>query len=274
MPELVDLQAYQRERDRIITEFEAKVAEMQGQIDSLHIEIATIEGQVSYWGGLRDSWLAKWNSARELKIAYTSFVANTGENRIQPSNSLRIAYINAWGTEALKLISLKKPEPTYVKPEFKTRDNVERMKIGFQDYTVEQLKIEADKAPLIYASQKPSWKMAAKEVLWERNLQYPSLIDVVSIAESYISSLSSQNSTATGQYNFADNEYRTAWTALESKTRHMRDLELAKEAAEEEKRGALALWEVEYQAALERKRIETGSIGRDLELGYPTMENY
>ncbi|GAI39673.1 unnamed protein product, partial [marine sediment metagenome] len=70
----------------------------------------------------------------------------------------------------------------------------------------------------------------------------------------------------------ADNEYRAAWTTLESKTRHMRDLQLAKEASQEEKRGALALWEAEYQAALERKRIEIDSIARDIALGYPTMD--
>ncbi len=52
----------------------------------------------------------------------------------------------------------------------------------------------------------------------------------------------------------------------------MRDLQLAKEAAEEEKRGALALWEAEYQAALERRRIEIASIARDIALGYPTMD--
>ncbi len=215
MPELVDLEAYQRERDRIIAEFEAKVAEIQGQIDSLHIEIATIEGQVSYWGGLRESWLAKWNSARELELAYTSFIANIGENRIDASDSLKSAYKSAWGTEALQLVSLKKPEPTYTKPEFKTRADVETYKIRMEDESVEQLKIEADKAPLKYASVKPAWKMAAKELLWEQNLQYPSLIDVLSIAESYISTLSSQNSTATGQYILADNEYRAAWTTLD-----------------------------------------------------------
>ncbi|GAI35977.1 unnamed protein product, partial [marine sediment metagenome] len=81
-----------------------------------------------------------------------------------------------------------------------------------------------------------------------------------------------QLATAQTNLNQGRNALWAAQNSLEAKTRHMRDLQLAKEAAKQEKRGALALWESEYQAAMERKRIEIASIGRDLALGYPTME--
>ncbi|GAI63365.1 unnamed protein product, partial [marine sediment metagenome] len=35
--------------------------------------------------------------------------------------------------------------------------DVERIKIRFEAYTVEQLKAEADRAPLVYASWKPTF---------------------------------------------------------------------------------------------------------------------
>jgi DNA-directed RNA polymerase subunit RPC12/RpoP len=52
----------------------------------------------------------------------------------------------------------------------------------------------------------------------------------------------------------------------------MRDLQLVLDAAKTEKIDALGDWESDYQAAQERRRIEIGSIARDLALGYPLMD--
>lgn len=87
-----------------------------------------------------------------------------------------------------------------------------------------------------------------------------------------VSEANKQFATAQTNLNQGRNALSAAQNTLEAKTRHMRDLQLAKEAAEEEKRGALALWEAEYEATKERKRIEIQSIARDLALGYPTMD--
>ncbi|MBA7627712.1 hypothetical protein ES703_35179 [subsurface metagenome] len=103
----------------------------------------------------------------------------------------------------------------------------------------------------------------------------------VLIGHCYITtdSLNSQRATlqtelasAQSDLSYYCSQLSAAQIALEANTRHMRDLQLAKEAAEEERRGAIALWNAEYEAAQERKRIELDSIARDLMLGYPEMD--
>ena len=281
--ELVDLEEYLKRRDELIVEFNAKIAEVQAQIDSLNVEIVTIEGQVSYWGGLRDSWLAKWDSAKVILDAYNKLTkevyvslpsipverwpvvrAGLGQvfmydhhTRLKwfPDANTFEDYGYGWNEIEMKDISWFYDKPI-----------VESIRSELTGAVTDQIDTPhyEDYKPLLIV---PESILANYKSAWDTDA-----IDEHSGGRYIWSPLETQVSSAESGYNFADGEYQAAWIALESKTRHMRDLQLAKEASEEEKRGALALWEVEYQAALERKRIEIASIARDVALGYPTMD--
>ncbi len=223
MPELVDLETYQRETDRIIAEFEAKVALIQVQIDSLQVEIVSVEGQISLWGSEVKNLEAQfsiWQQREETaQFLYDALVRNY---KWEINNACE-EFNNAWSNYA----------------------QVERVATLWLDY----VKIWMPPGTLVHSKAR---SIEVRDMLvFEANQQ-------LSITQSNLTEGRSALSSAQD--------------ILESKVRHMRDLQLAKEAHEEEKRGALALWEAEYQASLERKRIEITSITRDVSLNYPTMD--
>ncbi len=223
MSELVDLEAYQRETDRIIAEFDAKIALIQVQIDSLEVEIATVEGQISLWSSDVENLEALFSVWQQRKKTADFLYDALVRNYKWEINNACEEFNNTWSNYA----------------------QIERVATLWLDY----VKIWMPPGTLVHS------KARSIEV---RDMLVSEANQQLSITQSNLtegrSALSSTQNT------------------LESKVRHMRDLQLAKEADEEEKRGALALWEAEYQASLERKRIEIASITRDLSLNYPTMD--
>ncbi|MBA7496627.1 hypothetical protein ES702_07236 [subsurface metagenome] len=229
---LVDLEEYQREKERIIAEFDIKIANLEDEISRLVQEILEAEEQISIWTEKVEdlqTQVATWQQRKEsADFLYDSLVRNY---KWEINNAV-LAFNSAWDGYA----RVKRVNKWWLGT------------IGFLlDYV--HIWMPLDEQIAEYANQTVV-----------RNL-------LVNHANTELSSSQTQLSHARASL--------SSWEhTLESKTRHSRDLQLAKEAAEEEKRGALSLWEAEYQAAIERKRIEIASIARDIVLGYPTMEAY
>lgn len=223
MSELVDLQKYQRERDRIIAEFELKIANLEAQIITLEQEIVDAEEQISLWSIEVENLqiqLLTWRGRKETAdFLYDALVRNYKWEIDQACNDFNLA----WSGYA----------------------QVERVATLWLDY----VKIWI---PLGTLKHSQARSIEVKDIL--------------------VSEANQQITTADSNLIEGRNALWASQNTLEAKTRHMRDLQLAKEGAEEEKRGALALWETDYQAAQERRRIEVASIARDISLGYPAME--
>lgn len=223
MSELVDLEKYQIERDRIIAEFDLKIANLKAVIISLEQEIVDAEEQISLWSiqveNLETQFFT-WQQRKETaQFLYDALVRNYKWEIDQACDDFNLAW-----TEYAQ---------------------VERVAIILLDY----VKIWMPLGTLVHSKAR---SIEVKDIL-------------VSEAKKQLS-LSERNLIE------GKNALSSSKNILESKVRHMRDLQLAKEATEEEKRGALALWEMDYQAAQERRRIEVASIARDILLGYPAME--
>lgn len=223
MSELVDLEKYQIERDRIIAEFDLKIANLEAVIITLEQEIVDAQEQISFWSieveNLQTqvfTWQQRKETAQSL---YDALVRNYKWEIDQACDDFNLAW-----TEYAQ---------------------VERIAIGWLDY----VKIWMPLGTLVHSKAR---SIEVKDILVYEAKKQLSL---------------SERSLIEGK-----NALSSSKNILESKVRHMRDLQLAKEAAEEEKRGALALWETDYQAAQERRRIEVASIARDISLGYPAME--
>lgn len=237
--ELVDLEAYQAELDKINAEFDAKIGLIEGQIVSLGAEIASVEGQVSYWSGKVDEAQGKVDGLQGQLDTVEGFIddahkawglayqldrlINNGASE-EEIYAKRDELLNAWSEEALGPI-----------PPFLSSDTIFILRIG------------------------------AKEAESRCKLKIDFLESKRGDIQSDLLSAQSELSNAKSQLSYAQN-------TLEADTRHMHDLQLAKEAAEEEKRNAVALWQAEYEAAQERKRIELDSLARDIMLGYPLIE--
>jgi len=221
--ELVDLEAYQKERNRIIAEFDKKIASIEAEISTLDGEIAKLEGEISSWTKEVENLQLQvdiWQKRKETaEFLYDALVRNY---KWEINNACE-AFNPAWSDYA----------------------KVERVATLWWDY----VKIYMPPDTLVHQKARS-----------------------IEVRDILVTEANKQLATAQSNFTKARNTLSAVENNLEAKTRHMRDLELAKEAAEEEKRGALALWEGEYQAAQERKRIEIDSIARDVALGYPTMD--
>jgi len=229
MSELVDLEEYQREKERIIAEFDERIAELEAEIISIEQEIPNIENQISIWAdkvenlqNLVPIWRQRKYSADDL---YNSMIRNY---KWEIDNACE-AFNDAWDG--------------YAKVE-----RVTKWWLGQWGLLLDYVHI---------------WMPLDEQIA-----EYGNQTDVKNLL---VTHANGEFSSSQAGLSSARSSLSSWENSLEAKTRHMRDLQLAKEAAEEEKRGALALWEVDWQAASERRRIEIASIARDLELGYPTM---
>lgn len=230
MPELVDLETIQIERDKIIAQFDAKVAEIQADIDSLQVEIATVEGQISLSSAEvenLETQVSIWQQRKKAaNFLYDSLVRNYKWEVDQACQEFNLA----WSGYA----------------------EVQRVTKGYLGQWGALLDYVNIWMPPATSVQKYARSIEVKDILVKEANQQ------LAIAQ--------RNQTE------ARTALSSAQNSLEAKTRHMRDLQLAKEACQEEQRGALALWEAERQATLERKRIEISSITRDVALDYPEMD--
>lgn len=235
--ELVDLEEYLRRRDQLIAEFNAKINEIESEISSLEREIADTQSRISSLQADMEETQRKATNLRKEVLSW--------DNRKETAERLYDALVRNYKWEIDNACDAFNPAWSgYAK--------VERVAALWLDY----VRIWMPPDTLVHSKAR---SIEVRDVLVSHaNEQLSSSKDKLSSAESELSSLQSQ--------------LYSAQNALEAKTRHMRDLILAKEAAEEEKRGALSLWEAEYQAAKERKRIEIESIARDLALGYPAVD--
>ena len=239
MPEeyLVDLEAYQRQLDAINIEFDAKIGQLNYEISVLNGEITTIQGQIS-------NWSSKVGQA-ESKVNGLIGELNSIEAKISTVNRMRQL---AW--QCLGLIqSGGTKEQVYA-----VRDEILQL---WPSIFEDRCPVDSDTTFVIFAG---CGVVTARcdSLLYSLNSQRATLQSELASAQADLSYYRSQLSSAQD--------------ALESKTRLMYDKKLAKEAAEEERRGAIALWQAEYYAAQERKRIELDSIARDVLLGYPEMD--
>ena len=241
---LVDLEKYQEEKDRIIAEFDKKIADLEAEIATLSGEIVDVEGQISLWSGQVSYWRARWQTSNTFAQSLDVYNPIGALKFYWIPVSIALQYLNTWGVEAVEgLASYRRIlEAGETPADIKEQWGKDYVKI-----------VNGTPCLEVYVITSPTTLARTDTTVW------PSQAD-------------DQRRVSQESYLLAQGELAKASDTLESKTRHMRDLELAKEAAEEETRGALALWGAEYQAALERKRIEIASIGRDLELGYPTMD--
>lgn len=242
MPEdyLVDLEWYQKQLDAINAEFDAKIAVLNSQISVLNGEIASLEGQVS-------SWTAKVSGAQS-EVNRLIGELNNVEGRIS-------AVKGVWDKA------------------------LECHRLGESDAPPEQIFACAEALASMVEIVFPGTVLPS--TLRSRNMFFVlyATTAVINLCKDTTDSLNSQRATlqtelasAQSELSYYQSQLSSAQDALEANTRHMRDLQLAKEGTEEERRGAIALWQAEYEAAQERKRIELDSIARDLMLGYPEMD--
>jgi len=252
--ELVDLEAYQAKLDKINAEFDAKIGLIEGQIASLDAEIASVEGQISYWGGKVDEAQGKVNTL-------TGQIKDL-ENQISTWRDRK----NKAHTLGYKIQTQPYKNSTYVRPSY---DDCMAVWAGYlTDYS------RGSYGPNIYV--RVCFKIDSTWTCMYRdentyalenvaNNEISSLENELSVKRSDLFSAQSELFNAKSQLSYAQN-------TLEADTRHMHDLQLAKEAAEYERTDAIHLWQAEYEAAQERKRIELDSIARDIQLGYPLMD--
>jgi len=242
MPEgyLVDLEEYHAQLASINAEFNAKIAVLDSQIIALEVEIADIERQVS-------SWTAKVSGAQSEVNRLIGELNNV---------EARIGTVKGVWDKAL-----------------------ECHRLGESDAPPEQIyactEALADMVEIVFPGTVLSSTLRSKNMFF---VLYATTA-VINLCKDTTNSLNSQRATlqtelasAQSELSYYRSQLSSAQDALESRTRHMRDLQLAKEAVEEERRGAIALWQAEYEAAQERKRIELESIARDVILGYPEMD--
>ena len=249
--ELVDLEEYLRRRDELIAEFNTKIAEIQAQIDSLQVEIATVEGQIS-----------NWNS----KINTIEPQLDTLEQEYYDLQNVYSAVSDVPGIP-YRADSSWDPWPDELDD---AQSRVFVLPIDIDEDGIQNLH---DEAWFEYLYCRNWWQRGRPGITTNLyNRWNDALKAEVSKFKAIVDAKFSELSEAKSDIAFYKDQRLAAENTLESRTRHMRDLQLAKEAAEEEKRGALALWEVDWQAAKERKRIEIASIARDVALGYPTMD--
>ncbi len=237
MPEeyLVDLEEYQRRLDAINIEFDAKIGQLNYEISILNGEIAAIQGQISNWSSKVGQAQGKVNGLiGEL---------NSIEDRI---SAIQEVWSKASGCH--KLTGKEIYPCAHV-----LANMVEEVFPG----TPFPERLRSDNFFVVLIT----------------------IAMVIGLCKGMTDSLNSERATlqtelasAQADLSYYNSQLSAAKFALEAKTRHMRDLKLAKEAAEEERRGAIALWQAEYYAAQERKRIELDSIARDVLLGYPEMD--
>lgn len=237
MPEeyLVDLEEYQSRLDTINAEFDTKIAVLDSQIIVLEIEIANIERQIS-------SWTAKVSGAQS-EVNRLIGELNNVEGRISAVQEVWSKASECHGLTAKEMYPCAHVLANMVEEAFPESPFPERLR--------------SDNFFVVFLT----------------------VAMVISLCRLTTDSLNSERARLQTEVASAQNDlsyYRSqlssAQDTLEANTRHMRDLQLAKEAAEEERRGAIALWQAEYEAAQERKRIELDSIARDLMLGYPEMD--
>lgn len=306
MPEeyLVDLEEYQRRLDAINIEFDAKIGDLTYQISVLNGEIASLQGQISHWGGEVSLWKKRWDTVREFaeeiaSSAITGFPPWVQYYQIYDG----LSYLNAWGNLAIPALAdyRSRLEMVAREPAEKGKEEdiiymLEEELLGIlEDARArgETIPYEAPWWPSKHDFRTHKWHSTFRAYMEdlvargkgktgpeEQPYHYyryrwgiKSIAWVTpSIADSWRVAITNQISLAEQNHWLAYTALRDAERELEANTRHMRDLKLAKEAAEEERRGAIALWQAEYYAAQERKRIELDSIARDILLGYPEMD--
>ena len=238
MPEeyLVDLEVYQRQLEAINIEFDAKIGQLNYQISALNGEIATIQGQVS-------SWSSKVGQAQS-KVNGLIGELNDVEARISAVKEVWDKALECLGASSEKIYACAEELADLALPVFpEYSSDIEQLRSG------NKFLIIAIVAALIGRCKITTDSLNSQRATLQSNL-----------------------ASAQADLFYYSSQLSSAQIALEAKTRHMRDLKLAKEAAEEERRGAIALWQAEYYAAQERKRIELDSIARDVLLGYPEMD--
>jgi len=248
MPELVDLEEYQRERDRIIAEFDKKIADLETEILTLEQEIVDVEGQISSWRTKKSEAQTKVNSLNSELFDLNNIYSTVSHI---PGMSYQTTWYWPDHFEDAKL-------RVFALPIDIDRDGIQELhNISWTEYQ--------------YCAN--WWQIGRPEITIECYRKWLDAMKAeVSKFKAIVDAKRDELSAATSELSSYTSQLSAAESSLESKTRHMRDLQLAKEGAEEEKRGALALWEVDWQAAQERRRIEIGSIARDIALGFPTME--
>ena len=239
MPEeyLVDLEGYQRQLDAINAEFDTKIGQLNYEISVLNGEITTIQGQIS-------NWSSKVGQAQS-KVNGLIGELNNIEAKISTVNKIRQL---AW--QCLGLIQSGAPKEQV----YAVRDEILQL---WPSIFEDRCPVDSDTILVIFAGCGVV-RARCDSLLYSLNSERATLQSELASAQADLSYYNSQLSSAQD--------------ALESKTRLMYDKKLAKEAAEEERRGAIALWQAEYYAAQERKRIELDSIARDVLLGYPEMD--
>lgn len=242
MPEeyLVDLEAYQRQLEAINIEFDAKIGQLNYEISTLNGEIAAIQGQISNWSGKIGQAQSKVNGLiGEL---------NSIEDRISAVQEVR--------SKASECYSL-----------WQTGASLDQ-RYACAEALASMVEIVFPGSTFPDKLRSRSWIIVPLAVAMVLSL----CVGTIDSLNSQRATLQSELASAQADLSYYNSQLSSAQFALESKTRFMYDKKLAKEAAEEERRGAIALWQAEYYAAQERKRIELDSIARDVLLGYPEMD--
>lgn len=284
---LIDLEEYFLELERIKAEFDVKITVWDSQIIALEAEIADIESQVSYWAGQRGSHLAKWNSANAMLLSYNSL---TKDIYVSPPviPEEKWPAFRAEGYNEIFMYDHMVRLRWF--PDLHTLKDYFYDHIDFTDVEVVDISWFYDKPIVESLRSQENFVITPKTETPNYDHYKPLLIVPDDILANYKSAwgadaldetlggihvwgpLETQVGETQAEYYTTNDQYLAARDTLESRTRHLRDLQLAKEAAEEERRNAIALWEAEFKAAQERKRIEIESIARDVKLGYPTMD--
>lgn len=248
---LVDLADYEAERERIIAEFNTKVGQIESQISALNTEIVDLEGQISNWTNKINTIEPQVNT---LEQKYYD-LQNTWST---VSDILGIPYRadgswNPWPDE-LDDAQIR----VFALPIDIDRDGIQELR---------------NNARIEYEYCANWWQIGRPEITTGYyNNWNDALKAEVSKFKAIVDAKFSELSGARNDLTFYKDQRLAAESSLESKTRHMHDLQLAKEAAETEKLDALSDWESDYTAAQERKRIELDSIARDITLGYPLID--
>ena len=238
------------ELDRIIAGEQAKVNKWQAEVDRLNVEVPL--------------WKKRLDSAKALLTAYQNYRKASPKERVDVPDSIKSAYKSAWGTEAIKIVSLAPPPNIYANTAGgKPRSIIDEYKKRFKNYATDRLKAIATHSrwggydyTTGWGNFRPAVDMAAKELLWERGIRYPDWLNVITTVETYISKLSSQVTLAENKYHDLYTQFQDAKDELERARRRLLDAQSSKSRAELEIRRAIALRQAELDAAKARLEME------------------
>jgi len=238
------------ELDRIIAEEQAEINKWQAEVDRLNVEVPL--------------WKKRLDSAKALLTAYQNYRKASPKARVDVPDNIKSAYKSAWGTEAVKIVSLAPPPNIYANTAGgKPRSIIDEYKERFKSYATDRLKAIATHSrwggydyTTGWGNFRPAVDMAAKELLWERGIRYPDWLNVITTVETYISKLSSQVTLAESKYHDLYTQLQDAKYELEQARRRLLDAQSSKSRAELEIRRAIALRQAELDAAKARLEME------------------